>query len=730
MSTILEEVESKAYPSLERKPGKQNWVDKVGGLPSLIERVAKHLHYEKGRSISTAIATAVNWAKKMCATGTAFGGKTKVGAKAQAAACKAVAEWEAKKAKAVSEGLHHDPALAAVERLIASGARMNVEEQQAVGHRAFAQAKAAIELLETFEGEPESSALTEAMRRAYGVIVGPAAPEALEESDLDHDHAEEVRLALMEGLVADYHIAGCCGLNLTPLDEALSSADAVARTRAALAEKRRKIQARGGPKGRSGKEVTDAEFEKKHPRAAKGRVGGGQFVQKGDSGAAVKGLQRELGLSGDKLTGKYDEATVAAVKAFQREHGLQVDGVVGAQTAGLMQDQAGVAPGELASGDKAFLRSRARDVGYTKGRRKGGTLREAEIEEAMTTLRRGPGGKWQLRNRLGRWVDMPEVPEGLPDRESKRAALAAAAAREDVEAQSSLAKANLERYGKVEAHGSDPLEMVVDRYTHMGPGGDKAMPEVVRNALEAIPRGEARTIAGVKVERQRNGDWNVDGDPNLKSPWVAMQSIQMARGSYDPFGKKLREAEEGDEAKPDKPAGDTPAPELHLQSGANGERVGQMQQRLNALGYRVQEDGQFGDRTEGTIRQFQREQGLTEDGIVGEQTIDAMRQADAVQRGDLYRKGDGIVGEVNDGVRELQDTLKLAGFETEVDGRFGPETERQVRRVQRRYGLRIDGIAGPRTLALLDRIGRRSQDAKDEDDQEKDEKKDKEAVAA
>jgi hypothetical protein len=77
--------------------GGDNWVTRSGGLPLLIRRVANHL-LEQGKTESTAIATAVNWAKKMCATGTAFGGKVKVGAKAQAAACKAVAEWEKKKA--------------------------------------------------------------------------------------------------------------------------------------------------------------------------------------------------------------------------------------------------------------------------------------------------------------------------------------------------------------------------------------------------------------------------------------------------------------------------------------------------------------------------------------------------------------------------------------------------------------------------------------------------------
>ena len=100
----VEEVKSKVYPGLERSP-KKNWVEQVGGLPSYIERVAKHLHYEKGRSISVAIATAINHAKKMCASGTAFGGKVKVSPKAQATACKAVAQWEAKKARSKGKGV-------------------------------------------------------------------------------------------------------------------------------------------------------------------------------------------------------------------------------------------------------------------------------------------------------------------------------------------------------------------------------------------------------------------------------------------------------------------------------------------------------------------------------------------------------------------------------------------------------------------------------------------------
>lgn len=103
----LEEVKSSAYPGLERKAGgPDNWVEKAGGLPSYIERIAKHLHYEKKMDISRAIAVAVNVVKKACASGQA-NASGQWNPKSRAEACKAVAEWERKKgsskAKSVSE---------------------------------------------------------------------------------------------------------------------------------------------------------------------------------------------------------------------------------------------------------------------------------------------------------------------------------------------------------------------------------------------------------------------------------------------------------------------------------------------------------------------------------------------------------------------------------------------------------------------------------------------------
>ena len=50
----------------------------------------------------------------------------------------------------------------------------------------------------------------------------------------------------------------------------------------------------------------------------------------------------------------------------------------------------------------------------------------------------------------------------------------------------------------------------------------------------------------------------------------------------------------------------------------------------------------------------------------------------------------------------LQQRLRLVGEDPgPVDGRFGPQTEAAVVRYQRRDGLAVDGLAGPRTQTAL-----------------------------
>src|SRR5579872_4547708 len=63
----------------------------------------------------------------------------------------------------------------------------------------------------------------------------------------------------------------------------------------------------------------------------------------------------------------------------------------------------------------------------------------------------------------------------------------------------------------------------------------------------------------------------------------------------------------------------------------------------------------------------------------------------------------GIAQEAETGVEWVQTAINTLGYTPEiaVDGSYGRETGRAVAQFQRSYGLEIDGIAGPKTVAGL-----------------------------
>jgi peptidoglycan hydrolase-like protein with peptidoglycan-binding domain len=63
-----------------------------------------------------------------------------------------------------------------------------------------------------------------------------------------------------------------------------------------------------------------------------------------------------------------------------------------------------------------------------------------------------------------------------------------------------------------------------------------------------------------------------------------------------------------------------------LRQGDSGNAVIELQQLLNAKGINITVDGIFGGATRTAVVQFQKQSGITTDGIVGPQTWQALRQ--------------------------------------------------------------------------------------------------------
>lgn len=58
-------------------------------------------------------------------------------------------------------------------------------------------------------------------------------------------------------------------------------------------------------------------------------------------------------------------------------------------------------------------------------------------------------------------------------------------------------------------------------------------------------------------------------------------------------------------------------------------------------------------------------------------------------------------GDTGDEVAQLQRNLKEIGYQIEADGVYGPKTESVVKEFQKKYKLKVDGVAGSQTIIAL-----------------------------
>lgn len=138
-----------------------------------------------------------------------------------------------------------------------------------------------------------------------------------------------------------------------------------------------------------------------------------------------------------------------------------------------------------------------------------------------------------------------------------------------------------------------------------------------------------------------------------------------------------------------------------IRQGQRGNFVQILQLLLNEYGYNLVADGIFGARTRTAVIDFQRNNGLTQDGIVGRNTWNALLNLNPSSF--VLRNGSR-----NSAVLYLQRLLLSFLYPiTDLDGVFGAETERAVRSFQSENGLTSDGIVGRNTWnSLLSSTGR------------------------
>lgn len=139
------------------------------------------------------------------------------------------------------------------------------------------------------------------------------------------------------------------------------------------------------------------------------------------------------------------------------------------------------------------------------------------------------------------------------------------------------------------------------------------------------------------------------------------------------------------------PEADTRTTHPTIRRGDRGPAVRLAQNRLNMRGLEPGSiDGLFGNKTHRAVKRYQDERDLVVDGIVGPKTW-ARLDPPTIQR-----------GASGDAVRLCQRLLEDFGYDAgSVDGQFGPQTEKAVRKFQDDFLLSADGVVGPETWAWL-----------------------------
>lgn len=176
-----------------------------------------------------------------------------------------------------------------------------------------------------------------------------------------------------------------------------------------------------------------------------------------------------------------------------------------------------------------------------------------------------------------------------------------------------------------------------------------------------------------------------------------------------------------------------------LAIGDEGPKVETIQRLLKDIGYYIHNvDGVYNEKTRNAVKLYQKDHGLTIDGIVGMETIKQLVGTKSVvtdvtipegdfgtniytpanaettvyintsvnttsqSKDDIGDRAYYKYGDVHEEIIELQELLSKAGYYSGVyDGIYSSSTQQAVRLLQREQGLIVDGLAGNQVFTFL-----------------------------
>ena len=444
--------------------------------------------------------------------------------------------------------------------------------------------------------------------------------------------------------------------------------------------------------------TTDADAQKNYP-----------YLQTGSTGKDVSVLQdalRELGYLEGTADGTFGATTAAALKAFQKANNIRQDGIASPEVQKLIFEGKPV----NAKGRKVMVNTlpnhtvkelhsglMGEQVVDLQMRLKSLGMYTAEITGKYDSATTNAVRKFQEKHKLGQ--------DGVAGEKTLRLIYLLTDSETDTAAAATPVPA--------------VTEMTADNVLVLRKGAKGTEVTRLQNRLKELGYftgisdgvyGDA-IVAAVKDFQRKSG---------LTQDGVAGVSTQQAL--YSDFAVSIATP-----APTETPMPGTPAPVVistapvlkTLKTGSTGDLVKALQTRLKELGYYTGViDGDYGSSTASAVKAFQRKNGLSSDGIAGENTLKKLytsgsavgsgtvaataapavnASANATVQASLLKKGDSGAE-----VRALQTRLIALGYLTGgADGDYGVATYNAVAAFQRKNGLTADGVAGAMTLNRL-----------------------------
>ncbi|MGN0776166.1 MAG: peptidoglycan-binding protein [Candidatus Ventricola sp.] len=372
---------------------------------------------------------------------------------------------------------------------------------------------------------------------------------------------------------------------------------------------------------------------------------------------SVQTMLKALGYYTGEITGNVGTKTKAAIKQFQKEYDLTADGVADPNTLARLK---------AVYADKGGSTSTSSSSG--SGLRLGSTgTKVRDLQQDLTTL----GYYWaEITGNYG--------------------------SKTEAAVKNFQQKNNLTADGVA---GTKTLSAIASAIERKG-GTSSSSGYASGTTLKLDSQGSAVTQLQTDLKQLGYYYGSITGNFGSKTE-EAVKDFQKAKGLYADgvAGTKTLSAVK---AAVDAAGGSSSSSTTGLKVGSTGDKVTALQQDLTALGYYYGDiTGHYGSMTKAAVKSFQKAKGITQDGIAGTTTLNAIAKALGGSSGSSstasLREGDN-----SSAVLELQTMLKSLGYYYgDLTGKFGSLTKTAVRKFQDDNGLTVDGIAGQKTLNLL-----------------------------